>query len=126
MRRGLAITLLIALFAPALAPSVSALTADSEASLPVCCRSHGAHHCAMLHWKLQSLDSGSPQFTAASCPSYPGAFALPQLAAFALMVAPEFSVDPLRSTALIAEVSRAPYLFTTSAHRTRGPPLRLA
>jgi hypothetical protein len=126
MRRALAIALLIGLFAPALAPSLSALTADSEAGLPPCCRSHGAHHCAMVHWMLRSLDSGSPEFTAAPCLSYPAAVAVPQLAVFALIAAPQLSVEPLIVTAPIDASSRAPYLLTTSPHRPRGPPLGLA
>jgi len=124
MRRALAITLLIAFCSPFLAP-LSALTpTDPEASLPACCRSHGAHHCAMLHMHL-APDPSAPAFSAPPCPLYPTAATLPQLASFILTDSPRFSASPLRNPAPPAASSRPAHLLLASAHLTRGPPVLL-
>lgn len=121
MRRALAITLLIALFTPALAPSLSALTSDPEANLPPCCRSHGAHHCAMMHWMLESLVS-KPIFTPAPCPLYPAGATVPQFATFTLVAPPRLSVEPVRTSASPADTARRTQLLLSRTRRDRGPP----
>ncbi len=60
LRRILAITLLLAFGFPLVAPAFAA-TPNSEASLPACCRSHGAHHCAMLHTDARRIQQPIPQ-----------------------------------------------------------------
>jgi hypothetical protein len=76
MRRPLAI-LMVLFFA--LGPLQGVLEASDDARLPVCCRRHGAHHCAMSEGMMAALEqalSSTPAFTApATCPSFPG-FAL--------------------------------------------------
>jgi hypothetical protein len=121
MRRVFSITLLIALLMPALAPSLSALTADPEANLPACCRSHGAHHCAMMHWMLQALGS-KPMFTPAPCPMYPTVAAVPQSAAFTLAAAPVLSVEPVEVSGLPAATARRAQLLLARTRGDRGPP----
>jgi len=125
MRRVLAITLLIALFAPALAPSLSALTADPEANLPACCRSHGAHHCAMMHWMLESQNA-KPRFTPAPCPMYPGAASVSSFASFTIADAPTLRVERVRVATLPAATARRVQLLLARTRRDRGPPAPLA
>jgi hypothetical protein len=126
MRRLLAITLLIAFFAPAAAPWLTALATDSEAGLPACCRSHGAHHCAMLHWMFQHADSGAPNFTSGPCAQFPVTATIPQLATFALTPPPRLA-SQFRPAAVASVASfRAPRRLAASALKTRGPPRFLA
>ncbi len=121
MRRALAITLLIAFFSPFLAP-LSALTAtDPEANLPPCCRSHGMHHCAMMHMHL-APDPAAPAFTPTPCPLYPTAATVPQLATFTLAAAPQLFAQLLPTPVPPAATPRRAHLFVQSAHLTRGPP----
>lgn len=72
MRRILSI-LLVLLFG--MGPVTFALGYDAEASLPACCRRHGAHSCAMSAAGLAYLakvQSQTPAFTSPShCPMFP-------------------------------------------------------
>jgi len=120
MRRLLAITLLIAFFAPAAALSLT--TTDSEAGLPPCCRSHGAHHCAMRHSILRQADSRAPLAAPGPCPFYPVAATAPQTVSFALGTAPQFAARFHRGAAPQAEPPRAAHRFAISVPTTRGPP----
>lgn len=57
-------------------PLTAMLEVFDEARLPACCRTRGAHHCAMSAalrgWMLRA-ESRTPGFTApAHCPLYPG------------------------------------------------------
>jgi hypothetical protein len=122
-RRILAITLLIAFASPLVAP-VFAATANPEASLPACCRTHGAHHCAMMH---MSGISGGPAFHAPPCPFYPTATTAPRLLTASLVASPAASVRVRRDSAPPASSSRrAALIFTASANLKRGPPTFLA
>lgn len=60
MRRGLANLLLLVLLWSCAAPAALAIT---EADLPPCCRSHGAHHCAMMAMMAPAADD-SPGYRA--------------------------------------------------------------
>jgi hypothetical protein len=124
MRRILAIALLIAFGSPMAAPLFAA-TADPEASLPACCRSHGAHHCAMMHMTL--VAALGPAFAAPPCPMYPTAAMVPRLAAATLIAAPSLSAE-LRHDAAppVANPRSAARNFSVSANLKRGPPARLA
>jgi len=122
MRRALAITLLIALFAPAFAPPLLALTADPEAGLPACCRSHGAHHCAMLHWHL-SHDTETPTFAPAPCVSYPTVASGIQSAVFAFVDPPHLSVAMVPAHELVAATALRAQLVLALSRRDRGPPV---
>jgi hypothetical protein len=73
MRRALSI-LLVLFFG--FGPLAATFQAEDDARLPACCRTHGAHHCAMSAalrgWMLRA-ESETPAFTApAQCPLYPG------------------------------------------------------
>jgi len=126
MRRVLSISLLIALLMPSLAPSLYALNADPEANLPACCRSHGSHHCVMVHWMLQHADSGAPRLTSPPCPFYPAMAVLPQVAVFVLVDVPELSAEPVHASALPAMTARRAQLLLARTRGDRGPPTDFA
>jgi hypothetical protein len=122
MRRILAITLLIAFGFPILAPAFAA-TPDPEASLPACCRSHGAHHCAMMHL----TQTTGPSLNAPPCPFYPGPSTSPRTAAASLTAAPSLTAAQLLAAApRAATPNRAAPIFISSANLKRGPPSLLA
>jgi len=124
MRRMLAITLLIAFGSPLLAPLFAA-TADSEAYLPACCRSHGAHHCVMLHRMFAA--SNGPAFQSPRCPNYPSAFTPVRIGAASLFAAPLGSIEIHRYGTPLARIrGRAAGNFAPSANLKRGPPTILA
>jgi hypothetical protein len=123
-RRILAITLLIAFGFPLVAPLLAA-TADPEASLPPCCRTHGAHHCAMMHSMMLAL-SGEPAFVPLPCPFYPAPATPVRIATASLDIAQPPSVALFRTSApLPATPRRAARTFLASANLKRGPPALL-
>jgi len=118
----LAITLLIAFGFPLVLPLYAA-TADSESNLPACCRSRGAHHCAMVHLILGA--PAGPAFQAPPCASYP-APTVPRVATASQISAPP-SVDFRRDLAPLAALPRrAASSISFSANLKRGPPALLA
>jgi hypothetical protein len=72
--RRLLSTVLLLLFGFPLISPLLALTDGSDASLPICCRKNGAHHCTM---KVPPATSSSTTATVAiipqRCPAYPAA-----------------------------------------------------
>ena len=116
----LAITLLIAFGSPLVAPLFAA-TADSEASLPACCRSHGTHHCVMLHTMFAA--SNGPAFQAPPCPNYPSAFPPVRIATASLFAAQLAAIEIHRNGAPLAHIRvSASGNFAPSANLKRGPP----
>ena len=75
MRRGISIWLVL-LFA--LGPLSATLQASDGALLPVCCRSHGAHKCAMSHSfsAINGQDEGPLLRALSHCSYYPGGYAV--------------------------------------------------
>ena len=67
MYRRTAATLTAVLALSVLLPYLS-LLADSESSLPACCRRNGAHHCAMMMEMARGFASQGPAFRTAACP----------------------------------------------------------
>ena len=117
MRRVLAITLLIAFTSPLVAPLFAA-TADPQASLPACCRRHGAHHCGMA----AAGTATSPTVTAPPCPCYPNAVTAPRLTPASLSAAPALSRTPLLNPAPQPATEHRARTFPPSANLNRGPP----
>jgi len=86
MRRVLSIFLILLFW---LGPLAAILPANAESRLPVCCRRHGIHHCAM------SMDNTAGMAEAASgraflaapstCPAFPGSTAATTSAPHALI-----------------------------------------
>jgi len=121
MRRILAIALLIAFGSPLVAP-IFAATADPEASLPPCCRSHGAHHCAMMHMRAQSTSSG-PAFTPPPCPLYPTPATPSRIGAASLATPLQLIAAHLATPAPPTRSASHPARnFLPSANLKRGPP----
>jgi hypothetical protein len=121
LRRIIAIALLIAFGFPLAAPAFAA-TADPEASLPPCCRSHGKHHCAMMHMMLLAAQS-HPALQASPCPFYPSAAAAPRLSPATFAAAPPLSVEIRRGPAPpAAGPRRAACILAHCANLKRGPP----
>jgi hypothetical protein len=122
-RKILAITLLIAFVSP-LVPPLLAATTDPQASLPSCCRTHGAHACVMMHLRV---NSGSPAFHAPPCPFYPATATAPSLLAATLAASLSASVQDRPDPAPAASSPlRAACVPVASAHLKRGPPALLA
>ncbi|HEX5285239.1 MAG TPA: hypothetical protein VFW30_14040 [Bryocella sp.] len=118
MRRLLSILLLAAFALPLVAPAL-ALAQDPDAGLPVCCRRHGQHRCAMLN---RETDPHAHQFVAV-CPAWPQR-AVPALAAFHLFfgrISPSgVSLDkPVISS---ARRDTHPLHISERLHPKRGPP----
>jgi len=76
VRRLLALSLLL-IFSFPLASPLFALSPNSDANLPVCCRRNGAHHCEM---KIQRTNASAGRDVISSipvkCPFYPRAATL--------------------------------------------------
>jgi hypothetical protein len=91
MRRGFSLLLASFFIAFFLLGPLAAALGDDDASLPPCCRRHGAHHCSMARLRTAILASGKPIVNAPStCPSYPGDNAL--------TAAPLYGIAPARAT----------------------------
>lgn len=74
MRRGISI-LLALIFS--VGPLSSVLPGAEDAALPLCCRRHGAHHCAMyarMEAMMAAMERDGKQHISApdTCPYYPG------------------------------------------------------
>jgi len=123
MRRVLSI-LLVLFFG--FGPLTAMLEVSEDARLPACCRTHGAHHCAMSAalrgWMLRA-ESRTPGFTApAHCPFYPGFLSQ--------AIAPVHALAPTSTTWSAAGTQVRVSAFYRSTHRTaprststvRGPP----
>lgn len=123
MRRGVSTLLLSFFIAFFLLGPLAAAMGDDDASLPPCCRRHGAHHCSMARLRAAIIASGKPVVTAPStCPSYPGDNALTAapLHGLAPAFAAEFSLPAvLHSPAAARAAARA---SATSTRSSRAPP----
>jgi hypothetical protein len=124
MRRSFAI-LLILFFG--LGPLSATLEGSDDASLPACCRRHGAHHCAlaaaMAAMETNQQQDSSPVFSAPStCPYYPGATAVltgpaPALASAAAAL-PSLRTQAYRQAAFHTRILSGP----ERTRAGRGPP----
>lgn len=123
LRRILSLVLLAAVGLPIIAPAL-ALAEDPDASLPVCCRRHGQHHCTMMMERMARLsrESSMPQ-VGAVCLCYPRHEVAPVAGAHLLALhAP--GRTPFSSPAL-TPVARAETHRRISRERSRykrGPP----
>ncbi|MDR3737943.1 MAG: hypothetical protein P4L40_02890 [Terracidiphilus sp.] len=123
MRRFLAL-LFVVFFG--FGPLAAALEASDDARLPACCRTHGAHHCAMSAalrgWMLRS-ESRTPGFTAPStCPLYPGFLSQATAPAHALPPAAKVLGEPVAQMAVGTAFRTAPRTAARSTRAVRGPP----
>jgi len=121
-------TFLILVFG--LGPLAVALPASAESRLPVCCRRHGAHHCAtpgaMASISSQASLSSAHLLTAPShCPNYPSSMAASTTPVYA-MVAPAAGLPILLAQPHSPAASRAAALLSQIRTRAgRAPPSSL-
>lgn len=86
MRRALSISLILLLW---LGPLAAVLPGIDESRLPLCCRRHGAHHCADADASASTSADSGPSFTASSrCSQFPATVAATTTAAVAPAVGP--------------------------------------
>src|SRR5580658_10862906 len=124
MRRVLSI--LLTLFF-GLGPLAATFGATDDARLPACCRTHGAHHCAMDEAAVAKAvlgNAGSTHFfTAPShCPLYPCGAQAPSSSIHALAATRIAWLASSRSGNLLFQ-SASPFPSTqVRKHSVRGPP----
>lgn len=123
MRRALSI-LLVLFFG--FGPLAATLRASDDARLPACCRTHGAHHCAMSAalrgWMLRN-ESRTPGFTAPStCPLYPGFLGQATAPVHALTPAPAAHSASAAPVRICASCPSAQPTAPQSSRSVRGPP----
>ena len=120
MRRLLSLLLLAAFSLPLIAPAL-ALGQDLDSNLPLCCRRHGAHHCAMNLGRPQNAPAFSQR-----CPSFPQPTTIAPSGSFAALItvasldsAHSFSLTPTQRAETQLRIARQ-----RSRHK-RGPPQQL-
>lgn len=123
MRRFLAV-LFVVFFG--FGPLAATLEASDDARLPACCRTHGAHHCAMSAalrtWMLRA-ESRTPGFTAPStCPLYPGFLSQATAPEHALLTASTTTAAPVAQVLLLSLFDNAPRSAPKATRTVRGPP----
>jgi hypothetical protein len=124
MRRALAILLTMYF---GLGPLAAALPGSDDASLPPCCRRHGAHHCAMamrMAAMMAEARSGSTPFVTAhsTCPLFPGFAAGPSAPAHALAATTVEFPSLLEQAHAPAAVSTRVHASAIRIHAGRAPP----
>lgn len=118
MRRLLSLALLCVF---GLAPFTVLLPGSEEASLPMCCRRNGAHHCAMaMEMAASHAQDTSPGFAAPRhCPRYSAQVR----ATTAPFLFPHFAFAHARAAhRLAAAPTDAAILARALTHSGRGPP----
>jgi hypothetical protein len=112
---------------------LSALAEGTEdGGLPICCRRHGVHHCAMsaqisegqkMAMKASMANETTPEFSAPStCPLYHGPTLYMLMPAHALAAVPASIRAELRIAPAPAFERMAAFSRPTRAHAGRGPP----
>ncbi|HEX4154634.1 MAG TPA: hypothetical protein VHY48_03390 [Acidobacteriaceae bacterium] len=120
MRRLLSLVLLAAIGLPIVAPAF-ALAQDPDAGLPICCRRHGKHHCALL-MDMRSRAHSGPQAVAV-CPFYPQNSIAPVVGAHPLLLQAASSTAAFASA--LTPAARATTHRRVARERSlykRGPP----
>jgi len=120
MRRGFSVFLILMF---GLGPLSSLIDGSDDASLPACCRRHGAHRCALTAIAEQSQSENTPTLSAPmTCPSYPGTVALLSTVKQALAVALRTG-EPLLQFECTQIAANASLLSKPAqSHTGRSPP----
>jgi hypothetical protein len=118
----LAITLLLAFAFPFALPLIAA-TADPEASLPSCCRMHGAHTCSMTR---TPGTAALPAFRASPCPLYPNTLKFLRITPATVGISLPLSAQPTYTAAQVIFRPSPARIPTPAANLKRGPPALLA
>jgi hypothetical protein len=122
MRRGFSIVLMLVL---GLAPLSPLINGSEDVNLPVCCRRHGAHHCAMNEGALRAMmaTDRTPGFAAPqTCPAYPGPASAVVGPSPALAILEQVLTIPATRRLVSSHQSAAPASLLSDAHAVRGPP----
>jgi hypothetical protein len=123
MRRGFSIFLILIF---GLGPLQSLIDGSEDASLPSCCRRHGAHHCAMTVQgavsKATTQDKTPTVSAPSTCPYYPGALAMLSTQAKALVVTASAVTAQFTSACVPAAAHMALLASPVRTHAGRGPP----
>jgi hypothetical protein len=123
LRKLLAITLLALLGLPLIQPLL-ALTRNSEANLPACCRRNGQHHCVMSMAERGPSASRTPQFQAPpeTCPYLPVSTAIVQGNAFVVPIARAIFAELIAHPAITAQTKSKLRISLNRSRHKRGPP----
>ncbi|MEO6911617.1 MAG: hypothetical protein ABI158_11920 [Edaphobacter sp.] len=122
MRRFLAISLLLLFGFPLVSP-LFALSANSETSLPACCRRNGAHHCQMnIALARASTHQDAAFATPMKCPFYPGAATLVRHNDARLYTIATLLVEATHPSTVKAPTYATVQIALDTAWQKRGPP----
>jgi hypothetical protein len=123
LRRLLAITLLALLGLPFVQP-LFAMTARSEANLPVCCRRDGKHHCMISVAERSQLVSRDAQFQtpAEKCPYCPTSIAVVHGNTFIPPTAQAIFAGLIAHPAVAAQTESQLRISRDRSRQKRGPP----
>jgi hypothetical protein len=123
MRRGFSIFLILFF---GLGPLSAFIDGSEDASLPPCCRRHGAHHCAMK-MRMAAMThlppDPRPGFSVPiTCPNYPGlsiTILMPSAALTAAQASPHTALARAFAPVFLSDAAHA---SPTRSHAGRGPP----
>jgi hypothetical protein len=125
MRRILAISLLLLFALPAIAP-LFALSGNSDANLPACCRRNGKHHCAMSMEMAQAMLAGTQvRALPMKCPLYPKALTTAQHHELSSHSASLIAAGLIAHPALHLQTEARARVSRDCARQKRGPPALL-
>ena len=107
------------------APLLQAASSDPEAGLPVCCRRHGRHHCAMMGQRMEAVSTSQPQIgqIPQQCPLYPHSATAPAVRSHAgLAPSAAFFAQVVSHPAVLAQTRAVYRLSLDRSRQKRGPP----
>jgi hypothetical protein len=120
MRRGFSIFLILFF---GLGPLSAFIDGSEDASLPPCCRRHGAHHCAIAMRMAAMATDSRPAFNVPlTCPNYPGPTITILAPAHALTAASARPHIALTRAFVRVAGHTTPPSSPSRAHAGRGPP----
>lgn len=126
VRRILALSLLLLFSFPLVSPLL-ALSTNSDATLPACCRRNGVHHCQM---KMQRPDVSAHQVTVSTvstkCPFYPGPATLVRHNDVRLHTSTRVSAESVNHGTVKALTRAHVQIALDTAWQKRGPPAYLS
>ena len=122
MRRLLAISLLLLFSLPLITPAF-ALSANTDAGVPACCRRTGAHQCFMKIHRQRTPTSGTTFNTLqTTCPAYPNPTPVFQRNDIQPQVATLIQAAPTTAEAITSHTHPLSATSLDTACQKRGPP----
>jgi len=121
LRRISAIVLLALFSFSLIGPEL--LSADSDSTLPACCRREGKHHCAAMSGSGQTSSTGPSFRSGGKCPFFPGSFISTSGSdAFIPVVSAAASAPLADHAALLYSAQASGHSYLTRSNQKRGPP----